>query len=196
MFLKACLPYHDLMDHNESMTNIIKKILLTLCLLPTLNGANAAAYKSVDKDGNVSYSDSPGKSAEKLNLPPLPVINISPSPEIGLSPKQKKTQEQQTYSQLIFEQPKNDETIRSNAGNILVKLLIEPELQENHTILLKSNGKDVAQSKLNTFTLQHLDRGTHTLQASIINADGKTLRSSETITLHLHRHSQLIQRSQ
>lgn len=183
------------MHHNESMKNIANKALLILCLLLTFHGAYAAVYKTVDKEGNVSYSDSPDKSAEELDLPPVPVINISPSPHLNLTPKQEKKQGQWTYTQLTIKKPQSNATIRNNAGNISVALLIDPPLRESDTILLKSNGKEVGRGRSNTLAITQMNRGSHALQAIIINANGEILSSSETITFHLQRQSQLIKRA-
>lgn len=183
------------MHHNESMKNIATKALLISCLMLPLHGAHAVVYKTVDKEGNVSYSDSPGKSAEELDLPPVPVINISPSPHLNLSPKQKKKQRQWVYTQLTIKSPENNATIRNNAGNISVALLIDPPLRESDTISLKSNGKEVGRGRSTTLTVTEMNRGRHALQAMIINANGETLRSSETITFYLQRQSQLLNRA-
>ncbi len=183
------------MHHNEPMGNIVNRALLISCLLLTLHGAQAAVYKTVDKDGNVSYSDSPSKSAEELDLPPVPVINISPSPQLNLTPKQEIKQGQWTYTQLAIKKPQSNATIRNNAGNISVELLIDPPLRESDTILLKSNGKEVSRGRSNTLAITQMNRGSHALQAIIINANGETLSSSETITFHLQRQSQLLNRA-
>jgi hypothetical protein len=47
-------------------------LALALCALPCL--AQADIYKSVDADGNVTYSSSPSPGAKKLNLEPLPTM--------------------------------------------------------------------------------------------------------------------------
>lgn len=183
------------MHHNERMKNITNKTLLILSLALALNGAQAAVYKTIDKDGNVGYSDSPAENAEELDLPPVPVINISPSPKMNLAPRQGKKQTQQAYTQLSINQPKSDATIRNNAGNISVELLIDPPLREGDTIILKSNGEEVGRGRSNTLSISQMNRGSHALQAIIIDADGETLRSSGTTTFHLQRQSQLLNRA-
>ena len=148
-------------------------------------------YKTVDKDGNVTYSDSPGDNAKELDLPPVPLINLTPSPEIGSSDTRHSEGEEPpkaTYTQLAITHPKNNATIRDNAGNISVKLSINPRLAEEDTVVLKVDGKEVSRGRSNSHTISQLDRGSHSVQAVIISANETLLLSSEPVTFHLQRH--------
>jgi hypothetical protein len=40
-------------------------------------------------------------------------------------------------------------------------------------------------------TLDAIDRGSHELSLAVLNRNGKTLKTSETITVHIHRQSLL-----
>jgi hypothetical protein len=180
------------MRHNEYMKNTANNALLVLLISLTLNTTQAAVYKTVDKNGNVTYSDSPGDRAEKLNLPPIPVINISPSPDLNLTPKPYAKEQSRSYNLLSIDSPKNGATIRNNSGNVSVSISISPTLAENDTIVLKSNGAEIGRGRSSILSISQMDRGSHTLQAVIVNADGKILSISETITFHLLRQSRLI----
>ena len=172
------------------MQTLLNKILL-ICLLPlALNSAQAAMYKTVDKNGNVTYSDSPGENAKELDLPPIPLINLTPSPEIGSSDTRPSEGEEQatSYTQLAITLPKNNATIRDNAGNISVKLSISPELAEEDTVVLKVDGKEVSRGRSNSHSISQLDRGSHSVQAVIIGTNETPLLSSEAVTFHLQRH--------
>ena len=56
---------------------------LTVMLMLAVVHAKADIYKSVDKDGRVTYSNVPSKGAQKLNLEPL---NTVPSSKPGTQP--------------------------------------------------------------------------------------------------------------
>ena len=43
---------------------------ILLCWVAT--SAGAAVYRSVDAQGNVTFSDQPARGAEKVELPPVP----------------------------------------------------------------------------------------------------------------------------
>lgn len=174
---------------------IIKYKILPLLLLPfLLSNAQAALYKTIDKDGNITYSDSPAKNAKELELPPIPLIHIAPSPELGLSKKTSSNSGESMgaeYSQLMITFPRNGETTRSNSGDVAVALSINPVLSSTDTLVLKVNGIEMRRGHSELLTLPHLDRGSHTLQAFILNAANETLISSEPITFHLQRHSKV-----
>jgi chromosome segregation ATPase len=55
--------------------------ILLLALFSVSCSAQSEVYKYVDKSGNITYSDTPLKDAQKLELPPLTVV---PSTNIKL----------------------------------------------------------------------------------------------------------------
>ena len=160
-----------------------KITLLALSLIPTLLSFNATAqmYKWVDENGNITYSDTPQiKDAQALRPPTL---NTMPTVKA-----EKKTPEADT--QLSITSPANDATVRDNSGNISISMSSKPALntKQGHTISVSLGGK-VIKDKLQSLStsLSGIDRGTHTISASIKNAKGSTLYTSQTVTVHLHR---------
>ena len=153
-------------------------------------------YKWVDEAGEVHYSDAPpAKNSKPLDLPPLQT-----TPAVKYKPK-KKTEEAKpaeedsyTYKSFSIISPKNDETIRDNAGNMTITLAIEPTLnvEKNHYInILLDNRIKIKKSKQLSTTLTFVDRGTHTIKAELRSASGRLLKTSESITIHMHRFSKL-----
>ena len=182
------------MRHNKSM-KILKHKILPIILLPfLLSSAQAALYKTIDKNGSITYSDSPAKNAKELDLPPIPLIHITPSPELDLSkktsPKNGESMEVE-YANLMITFPRDGETTSSNSGDVSVALSITPVLSNADTVILKVNGKEMRRGHSELLILPHLNRGSHTLQAFILNAADKTLISSKPITFHLQRHSKV-----
>jgi hypothetical protein len=163
-----------------------KTLTVLACILPTLG--LAAVYKWVDEEGNVVFSDRPRDGAEEVKLPevstytpaPLPVPE-EPAPAQGEAPG---------YPQLTIEEPAADATIWDAQGNVPVQLTLKPELDTTagHKIRITIDGVKQAQESTNPrFVLTNVARGTHTLQVSVIDADGKVLTSSDPVTFHLHR---------
>jgi hypothetical protein len=166
-------------------------LLGSLLLLGQL--AQAEMYKWVDEEGNVSYSDQPQhKDARKLDsfgdntIPATPVPpRAQPAPTAPDEPETR-------YSSLQITSPEHDQAIRSNPGNITVSLAIEPALNvaQGHSISLLLDQQLVSENiTTDQSTLQNIDRGTHQLSAVIKNKQGRTLKQSDSITFHLHRHS-------
>ena len=164
-------------------------ILLILCFIPLVAGA--AIYRSVDKDGNVIFSDQPQPGAKQLKLPPIPTYS-PPTPEPS-SGKKKKTPAEAGYTHFSISQPSNDATIRSNTGTVQVHLSLKPRLHAGDHIVMKVDGQPYG-GKLTTtqISFQNLPRGTHTIEAEVVGADGKVLISTSGVTIHLHRASRLL----
>ena len=157
--------------------------------------ANAALYKWVDENGEVVYSDKPPqKGAEELKPPPL---MTTPAVKYKAQPKEeaKKSKEDIiNYTSFSITSPTENETIRDNSGNISVSLTIDPPLasDKGHYINILVDGKPkISKSTSLTHTLTYIDRGTHTLSAEIRGASGNMYKSSNSVTIHLHRFSKL-----
>lgn len=153
----------------------------------------AEIYKSIDKQGNVSYSDSPSSSAEAVKLPPLPVLHIKPSPQIPALTKEKTAPSEalSPYQSLIIKKPLNDEAFQSSSGEINVALSMQPELFADDSIVITLDGRTVYQGTAGAMALNDVARGTHTLQASIVNKKGKALIQSKAVIFHLLKPSLL-----
>ena len=165
------------------------RILLLLALFGTMLPAVAAVYRWVDPNGEVHYSDQPGPGTEEVKLreatvyTPAPVGDTTPA-----STGQGKADETPDYKSMSIAAPANDEAIRSNQGLVDVSLTLQPALMKGHRIRIYLDGQP-ASGELNTtqITLQNVDRGTHTLQASVIDAQGNEVIRSPSVTFHLLR---------
>ena len=165
-------------------------ILLILCFIPLVAGA--AIYRSVDKNGNVSFSDQPQPGAKKLDLPPIPTYS-PPTPEPSTGKGKEKAHAAAGYTHFAITTPSNDATIRSNTGTVQIHLSLKPGLQSGDHIVLKVDGQPYGGKVATTqITFQNLSRGTHTLKAEVVNAQGKVLISTSAVTIHLHRASRLL----
>ena len=161
--------------------------------------SHASTYKSTDDHGNVSYSDTPSGNVEETKLPSSPTINLFPAP------KQRSTAFEKTaptdkatnhaYTTLEIMQPQDNSSLRNNAGNLPITLQIEPALLDGDTVSIKIDGVEVIKARKSTLSLNNINRGSHSLEASIINSHGKILKRSKTLTFHLHRQSVLINSS-
>lgn len=167
----------------------MKKTLFILMLGMALN-LNAEVYKWVDSDGNTHFSDVPHAGAETIVIPPTQSYSPPhhPAPPAPLTEDSSTVELNTTYTALNFIYPVDQATVRDNRGIMNVLLEIQPELQTGDTIELLLDGAAVGKPQITpAFTITGLNRGSHTLQAQIINPQGDILKSSETITIFLHR---------
>jgi len=155
-------------------------------------------YKWVDKEGNISYSDQPPyKGAEQLDTPALSTMPATAAAKKSAPAADEEAEEQTSYTDLKITSPQDDMTVRNNSGNFSIAISIKPALNtsQKHYLSLSMDGK-VIKDKLSStsVSLTNIDRGTHKLSVSVKNKEGKSLRKSKSITVHMHR--QIVARKQ
>ena len=174
------------------------RLTIAVLALSVAANASAAVYKWVQPDGSVIYSDrAPVENAAPTELPALQEIKMPPPPPPSTDTTANNNQAQQgqstEYTNLTIAEPADNSTFRSNAGKVNVKLELEPALQDGDMVAIILDGKDIGQGKSTNVALNNVDRGSHSLQAIVKNAQGSTLISSTPITFTLQRTS-LLQR--
>ena len=154
--------------------------------------AQADVYKQELPDGTVIFSDQPGPDAEKIEIPKLQTFPPPPQP-VFIEPEIKPGKKSAIgYNKITITAPANEATIRENSGKVEINVAIEPSLQTQagHKVLVTMDGKAIGDPATTLqYTLDNVDRGTHTLQASILDASGTPLMTSATVTFYLKRHS-------
>jgi hypothetical protein len=167
------------------MKNIILKRLFISALMFTFT-AHAGLYKGLDEEGNVTYSDKPSANSEIIVPPPLTVVD---APKI--KPKEEAVEEEPAaeykYTSFSISSPKDQQTIW-NEPDLGVSLQLTPALNtaDGHNIWLLMDGKPlVKNSQSLTLQIGRSDRGAHQLQAQIRNKEGKIIKRSQKITVHI-----------
>jgi hypothetical protein len=152
------------------------------------------------KDANgVHYSDRPVPGAELVHTAPSkpgsPAVAATASaPTSFSSPQEQATAATSTvrYTSCAVSSPANDEVF--NAVNaVSASLQFEPALQEGHRVQVFLNGRvyvDWPEGVVN-YTLQNLFRGSYALGARIIDATGRPVCTTPSITFHVRQPSVL-----
>ncbi|MDU4059230.1 MAG: DUF4124 domain-containing protein [Pseudomonas oryzihabitans] len=173
------------------------RALLTLLLLCLLLPAQAAVYSYVDKEGNRVYTDQPPKGVKatqvpitvpnNLNQQGQPTRKLSPTPAapVARTPKAAPFR----YQMLRILVPEPDATVIDQEGQLIVSLVSEPELQPGHSYRLLLDDREAGAGRSPVFPLGGLDRGTHSLVAEILAADGNVLERTPAQPFHLRRPS-------
>ena len=169
------------------MRYLLLLVGLTLCFGVF---AQERVYKRVNPDGSVEYSDQPTQGAEVMNVPKGSTFSLPDAPARTAAAAEAAAEETKVvYDSLEITRPTNDETIRSNEGKLTALARVVPELDANHRFRWSLDGEIVQDVNSPELRLNNIDRGSHNLQAEIVDADGKVVISSETITFHLMRYS-------
>ncbi len=168
-----------------------KAVLFTFCAFLTPL-ASAAIYKIVDADGNVSYTDvapteEEAKSATtvEMNLVNTFKDPVATQPSTSSSGTDRPSSD--TYETLEIVAPADSTSVRANAGNVTVRVRLEPALQPGHHVRFFLDGKPVGTVAATDLTLQNVDRGEHTVAAVVIDSQGNPVQDSRTTRFTLQR---------
>jgi hypothetical protein len=169
----------------------MKYFLALLCVLAS--AAYADVYRSVNEAGEVVFTDVPTEGSVRVELPPLSTVKPPEKSQASLLVKQRIPEEKgPAYLRFEVATPEQDASIWDNQGNIKLGVLLEPALQtrSGHRIqfFLDDQPYGVAEQSLVTH-FKGLDRGTHTLGAAVVDAEGAPLISADPVTIHLHKAS-------
>ena len=166
----------------------LRTLLMALLFLPLLCRADATLYKWKDADGTVHFSDQPRAGAEKVEVHDIQTV---PATKLSAPDVPEKKAVGAHYDSVSIVSPANGATFHDNTGNISVSVQVTPPLRSDlgHKLELSLDGVPQGAPGVATqFSLSNVDRGTHNLQASVLDKDGRTLISGSSV-FYLHRHS-------
>ena len=151
--------------------------------------AEAGIYKIVDPEGNITYTDTPPaeKSADQLELPPinqLPVSKPAMAAELPLE-----TKVFPGYSVVNLVRPVDDALIYYDQQNIVIQLALTPELQLGHLVQFYLDGAAYGRPVVATsYAVGNLERGSHTVSARVVTAQGEVVANSQSVRVNVQRH--------
>jgi len=158
----------------------MKFILFCLCFLFS-NVILASVYTWVDSAGVQHFS------AEKQNEALL-IKSATKSTLKPLKPSVSTINHAVKYLKLVIIEPQNEETLRYFDGNVRVLVSLEPNLQDGDVLNLLYDGRlFVVSSKDGSFVIPSVERGEHTLQASVKDSAGRILLSSDDVIFYMHQ---------
>lgn len=163
------------------------RLLNYILLLCVFAPASADIYRSVDENGNVVFSDTPSEGAEKIEVQEAQTVDSPDTRPFVYEPPE--SEPAPRYRSVAISSPQDDESIRANSGNITIRMSVSPSLKRGDKLVLLMDGKEVSAGSSTSVSLENVDRGSHSLQARVVGADGQTWVSSESVTFHLQRHS-------
>lgn len=169
---------------------MIRTLVIAICLMLAMGAVQAQKiYKWTLPNGDIVYSDKPppADQAEEVTLEPLQTFSAPPAPPLASSTPSNAASEPVGYEEFKVTSPSNDATIRDNGGNVQVSLSLTPGLQSGHSIEIMMDGQPIGSGGGTSVTLTDVDRGTHTVQATVKDAEGKVVSRSNSVIFHLRR---------
>jgi hypothetical protein len=145
--------------------------------------ALAQAYRWVDENGVVHYSDRPQAGAEEVELDTAPAINIPPRPSTIAPPDAGSRDAAEAdvavgYDTLEITSPGAEETLWNIGGVLSVSLNLQPALKEGHQLRVYFDGNPQPVNSTQ-FQLQEVYRGVHNIQAEVLDENGRPLIRSQ-----------------
>jgi hypothetical protein len=159
--------------------------------------AMAEVYKVVDAEGNITYTDqAPADGSAPMVLPELSVIESdyeekAADAEAGtaaadatapaeLTPRQLR----KMYKDFRITAPRQEETFWGTANTVVVSWGTSAALQPGMKVRLVVDGAEQAGKEDGMLALT-LDRGEHTVSADLMDARGRKIVSTETVTFFI-----------
>jgi hypothetical protein len=156
----------------------LRFVFTLLCLLAVASATAQEAYRWVDEDGVVHYSDRPRDGAEAIVLPAPNVANTRRVPSAAAQSEDEdesaEEPESSGYTSIEIVSPKPEETLWNIEGVLNVSVALQPALQEGHQVRAYFDGEMQPVSGTN-FQLQEVWRGVHNIQVEVVDATGKVM---------------------
>jgi hypothetical protein len=148
-------------------------------------------WKWKDANGVVHYSDKPVPGAERIDIvAPKPSISVQkPAVAAGHTAAANPGPDQPAivpYTRCVVIAPDSEETFNA-VTSVAVGLLVEPALQAGHHIEVLFDGNPLQDWPPDavSHTVKDLERGSHTLSARVLDANGGTACSGPTLNFHV-----------
>ncbi len=164
----------------------MRSLLVIMVLLSQVVVADV--YKTVDKDGNIKYTDKPStEKAEKLELREINTVpGAQPLPQSSPVTTYDSQPAALNY-QISIMSPRSDVTIPVGQRDLAIAISLNPALQQGHLLVYFMNGELLEETTMNNIIVKDVPRGTHTLVVEAIDANGQSLGTSPPVIVNVIR---------
>jgi hypothetical protein len=154
----------------------------------------AVIYKWTDADGVVHYSDQEAPGSEKIFTSGIPSANRGAATRGNAVAGQaaKPATGGLNYDEFTITSPVNEQTF-FNDDVVSVHLAIDPALKPNQIITWHLSGKALTDQAADAqqFAIQHLERGTYVLAATVIDQATGDSQTTPSVTFYVRQPSAL-----
>lgn len=170
-------------------------ILIAFSLAIMTSPVIAQVYKTVDADGNVTYTDKqPPDGSKPIKLAPISVIEApiyekAPDPakaggegeEIPLRDLRK------IYRDFAIISPQSEESVWRPDGPVSVAWSVGNPLQQGMQVSIYLDGAKQATTTEQVIPITGLDRGEHTLAAELRDAKNRKIATAAPVTFFIRQ---------
>ncbi len=163
---------------------------IAVCIGAVPNGFAQTVYKVTDKDGNVTFTDTPPSDQEAVveaHTVHSPNTSAAVTPAPIDEPDDATVTEPISYETLIV-RPVEAATIPMGPGNFSVDAMLRPALSQGERVVLTLDGEPMGTpQRMTTWQLTNVYRGEHRLQVVRVNAEGARVNASSERTVYVMR---------
>lgn len=161
-------------------------VLMLILGLSTASVAKDEVYKWVDDKGVVHYTDKPPTdNAKPAKLPPLQTYKGGTVPPLNKFGKSS-VKGVGNAAQILVVTPSRDETFRGGERVVPVAVQVTPQLAEGQKLIYLLDGTPASPPTTDTaFALTGVDRGSHVVSVSLVDASGEVIANSPGVQFHM-----------
>ena len=168
-----------------------RPIYILVGMLVAVMALADGAYKWVDEDGVVHFSDVPVEGAEIVNI-----SEYSKTTGASLSrarPENRSTSDDTAtpafrYESISIDVPGAEETLWNIEATLNVTVNMSPPLQSGHQIRAYFDGESRMVGSA-SFTIEEVYRGVHNLQVEVVDSTGKLMIRSVTNRFYVQQNT-------
>jgi hypothetical protein len=162
-------------------------LLLLIVCLSFGSSLQAEIYKTIDKNGNVVYTDNPPKEgAEAVKLKEINTLPAERNVTVYQNPSTE-MQEGPVNYQIDIISPRNEVVIPPGERDLAVAIGISPELHPDHLVTYYLDGDLIEETRSFSIVIQDVPRGARTLTVEVIDQQGNSLGKSDPLTVNVIR---------
>jgi hypothetical protein len=163
---------------------MVKRTFIAFFAVLTAGVALAQAYRWVDEDGVVHFSDVPVEGAELIHLPTegarprTAPTRVAATSTVAPGQQAEAPPEVFSYESIEVVAPAPEETLWNIEGVLNVAIRVVPALRQGDQIRIYFDGQERLTTTSTSFTIDEVWRGVHNLQAEIIDSTGQMMTRS------------------
>lgn len=190
------------------LQNTLLMTLIAFSLSIAANPLFAEVYKTVDENGNVTYTDrSPGDGSKPMELPELSIIETptyqKTARELALENEGAEGEEteiplktlRRKYRDFAIISPTNEESVWNPQQAVPVAWSVANPLAAGMTVTLFVDGKKQAETAQPIIPVTGLVRGAHTLTAELKDANNRKIATAQPVTFFIKQPSIITNRA-
>ena len=169
----------------------LRPVFIIACLLAATTAAAQEAYRWVDENGVVHYSDRPREGAEAIQLPTPNVATTRRIPRAAAAQDEDEepAEEPETgYTNIEIVSPGAEETLWNIEGVLNVSVALQPALQPGHQVRAYFDG-EMRPVSGPSFQLQEVWRGVHNIQVEVVDATGRVMIRSQPSRFYVQQNT-------